>query len=1111
MDQAYLSGLEETLKQITNAGTVNEATVKLQKDFYDHAQAIPAVIHLMQTSNEIQIRQLAGVEARKLISQKWVTVEPQVQQQIRNSLLESTLKEENALVRHTSSRVISEIATTDLSELLSGGNQWPDLLPYLFNAIKSQNSAEREVAIYVLYTLIETDVEPLKENKIDLLQLFGATIQDSSLQVRVTTVQALQAMSDTIDSTVSKNEVEPFRALIPSCVEVLKQSITEGDEKGTSDIFEFFNNLLIVDSALVSKHLGKLIEFMLNEISLQSGLDEENRMCGLRFLISAVMYKKSKIQSLKVGPTIAKACMDIMSEGFEDDEDDDDLEDTPGGLSFRLLEGLSNNLAPSQSAGPMIQLFPQYVQGNSNQRKAAFNAVTASVEGAPDFLANEIDSILPYITQGLQDEDLGVVANALFALAELTTQLQELVVDNHEVLLPMVCNILDRASTLKIGKYACHALDSMLDCMDREVIATKYLDSLVPKLLQLLDGAQDLSLKSAIVAAISSAASSAGKAFQPYFEHTCQSVQNFIKTPNSPDEEIPPKEVALCGITLDLLSNVAAAVGRDNFRPFVDPLVGAAYKCLQCEQSRMKDCGFIFIGTIAKVYEQEFGQYMEKIMPEVFKTLEQDEMEGLLESFEQDGNIGMDGEEEGIDNEQFAVTNAIINEKENAIDALGEIITGVKQDFAPYLERSCALLADNCSHYHTPLAISAINALWKAFITFYNYAGCEKWTPGFPAQYTVPEPASSIAKKAREESLQRLSEAEDRSIAMSILDRFTEGIKLGGPWVLGNEEDLQRLFGEVVMILAKSHPSQTMEDEFELSGQEKSQDQEEESSEYDEVLIDSAMDVVVQIASVMGVQFKPLWPTVYPILERYCTNQKNKNERSSGIGAISEIINGIRGDVSEYTVDLYNLLVKCLEDRDLEVRSNAAYGAGLLVYWSQNKEFIQNNLMNILSKLQRLLKKVDKESRKFGNVVDESDTSEAGLANACGCVSRMALKYPDLVPISQVMPVLVSHLPLKSSFEENAPIFDLIVDQFGKQDETVVGMRSQIVDVFDRVFAQQVEQEATRANQPFYLASQGCLPFVDNAMKEKVVNLLKYLESQEQGLVSTKDNLRTIL
>jgi hypothetical protein len=53
----------------------------------------------------------------------------------------------------------------------------------------------------------------------------------------------------------------------------------------------------------------------------------------------------------------------------------------------------------------------------------------------------------------------------------------------------------------------------------------------------------------------------------------------------------------------------------------------------------------------------------------------------------------------------------------------------------------------------------------------------------------------------------------------------------------------------------------------------------------------------------------------------------------------------------------------------------------------------------------------------LGNAVD----------NACGAVCRLILAHPNAVPIEEVIPVLLQHLPLKTDYAENEPVYQCLI------------------------------------------------------------------------------------
>lgn len=115
--------------------------------------------------------------------------------------------------------------------------------------------------------------------------------------------------------------------------------------------------------------------------------------------------------------------------------------------------------------------------------------------------------------------------------------------------------------------------------------------------------------------------------------------------------------------------------------------------------------------------------------------------------------------------------------------------------------------------------------------------------------------------------------------------------------------------------------------------------------------------------------------------------------------------------VTPFTSRLLKLLLESMDDDDSEAKSNAAYGIGLLQQGSRKDKEILKAFPTILSRLEPLLQ------------MDEARAKD----NAAGCVSRMIMRHPSHVPVQHVLPALLGILPLKTDFDENVPVYDMII------------------------------------------------------------------------------------
>jgi hypothetical protein len=208
----------------------------------------------------------------------------------------------------------------------------------------------------------------------------------------------------------------------------------------------------------------------------------------------------------------------------------------------------------------------------------------------------------------------------------------------------------------------------------------------------------------------------------------------------------------------------------------------------------------------------------------------------------------------------------------------------------------------------------------------------------------------------------------------------------------------------VTAIITRKHPCQQ-----EYGADEEDQEVLDELSEFDWVVIDTALDVISGLAIALGPNFVGLWPVFEKTILRY-TGSSESIERANAVGVLAEVITGMAGAVTPYTATFLRLLIRRLTDEDSQTKSNAVYAIGRLCEKSNSDEEIIKAYPTILEKLEPCL-----------------HNSESNLPdNASGCISRMILKHRDHIPVADVLPALVDILPLKNDFEENFPIYRMI-------------------------------------------------------------------------------------
>lgn len=1014
--------LAQLLGQITSPKSpedIKNASQRLQSEFYLNPQCAVSLIHIMQKHEDSGIKQLAGIEARKQIPIYWEENDQAVRNEIKNSLLQSTLAEQVALVRHTSARVVAAIGEIEL-----GLQTWNELPQSLNTAISSGDARDREVATYIIYILLEVGAETFVANASDILPLVSVNMSQNDAELQVTSMLCAGMISELIDS--SDGNAELFKKqVVPQMVEVLKGAMQRDDAK-TLQLFEVFSTLLLIEGALVADHIGDLVQFML-EIA-KRGDSDESKMAALRFLISAVRFKKRRLQALGLGPALTNSMVEIIAQQIaefpEEQDDDDEDEDTTRKLALRVIGYLSNELPPKQVLVPIFELLQQ--QPSSD---AVLSALSYAIEGSPEFVATHLDPVLESVIGTLRQNPTNVAA--LMVLVRLAYHLHHIVGEHHATLVPLICSAMDASSSPAQFKAATSALESVLETLEQEVIADKYLAELMPRLITMLEQAQDDSLRTTLIAAVGSAAFAAKEAFTPYAEQCINGLGQLINLENAAD--MTEVELAVKGSAFDTIGAIAGAIGKEAFRPYVNTFAEKAYATLQVDL--LREAGFVFFGVIAKLYGEEFGQYLPRVIPLLVKFLDQDDFGFDDEDEDEDDAIGQED-----DDSKFKVNSLLATQKETAFQVLGDMILATKGQFLNFLEEITDPLFTALDHFYEGIRKEALGAVWKIFHSLYNMANLPQWKPGFPADTSAyPESLSTFLQLARTKTVELLEEEDSRLVVIAICEVLVEAMKAAGPAILGDEDTLRTICAQVILVLKKEHPAQMEEEEIDAA--------ELEQSEYDSLMLDYAFDVCAAMSESLEAHFVPIFKALFPFVQNYA-NSKMDEERAFGIGALAEMTVGMKSSVSEFTGDILNICIKGLTDPHLDVRSNSAFAFGVLA--ENSTVDLTSQYPAILQKLQRLLTKVDKQAKK--NLSDDpEDNNDRCLANACGCVARMTLKAPGSVPISEVVPALVSRLPLGDGQEEYVPIFGLFAALLEHNDSTIVPLKGDISNLIQEI------------------------------------------------------------
>ncbi|WVR09018.1 hypothetical protein IAU60_006078 [Kwoniella sp. DSM 27419] len=1057
MDANFVSQLRQLLEHTIAPDTnvIKAATTQLNTQFYKNPTCIPALYEVACTSDNQAIRQLAAVELRKRISsgdgRMWKKNPQQLREQIKASLLQRLTEEQSAIVRHALARAVAAIADI---ELTVNPPQWPTLLPGLYQAAASPTRTHRETAIYVLFSILDTVAESFEAHLQTLFKVFSVSLVDpESPEVRVTTLRALAKVAEYIESG-DKHDVKAFQELIVPMLKVLEQAIADEDDEGVKHGYDAFETLLIIEAPLVSKHVAELVQFFLG-VASKKDVDDEMRCGALNVLSWVIRYKKSKVQALGLARPIIEGLLPI---GCEDDPEDVD-EDSPSRLAFRTLDNLSQALPPQQVFPVLTQQLQVYMSsGDARMRKSALMAFGVSVEGCSEYIRPHVDQLWPVIEGGLQDTEVIVRKAACIALGCLCEWLAEECATRHGVIVPILFNLIVDPST---QKNACTCLDSYLEILGEDIV--NYLTLLMERLLVLLETGT-IAVKITVTGAIGSAAHAAKEKFKPYFDQTITRLVPFLQLDGSDEQS------DLRGVATDTIGTIADAVGADVFRPYFQGLMKAAFEALTMDNSRLRESSFIFFGVMAQVFEGEFAQYLPQCVPALIASCQQNESadeflddgEGgssnpsaLAEAFTTGAgsskhageDLGDDDEEDETDlaalEQMFSkVNSAVAIEKEVAADTIGELFSSTKSAFMPFVEETVAVLVELLDHYYEGIRKSAVGALFAFIKTMYELSEPAEWVPGAHVRVPFHEHVKKIVEMCLPPIFETWKTEDDKSVCILMCAELADSMNKCGPALVEGHLDEVATFA--IEILEKKSLCQQDPD-----GDDEAVGVDADSSEYESALVSNAADVFGAMATVLGPDFAQAFGQVLPLIANYTQPKRSQSERSMAIGSLGEIIVGLKGGVTQFTQPLLQIISRGLADEEADVRSNAAFAAGVLVENSETD--LSSQYGALLGALQPFFSPPEHSAPAVYNARD----------NAAGAVARMVTKNAAALPLEQVIQVLVSVLPLRFDPLENRAVFAALFSVFRTQPQLLMPHIDHLLQAFAYVLLDPSHEEDT--------------------------------------------------
>ncbi|XP_068437887.1 importin-4 isoform X2 [Clinocottus analis] len=1042
--------LEIILSKLTEPdnAVIKQATAQLKQAFKDPA-IIPALCAVMSGSQNPQIRQSASVMLRLRVKKHWKKISPEDRESLKAGVLQVFMQETEHTVQHALSQLCAVMVKHETPD------RWPALLELLNQSTKSSNPHDRQVGLLLLNKVVDSNPKPFKPHYSQLLQLFRTVLQDlnnpTALYYCILTLTAITAHTGT-------EEMNLMRSLIQSLIVALRQLI-KADESQASEAMEVFNELMESEVSIIVPHVADIVRFCL-EVSSDITLTDSLRVKALSCVAFLIRLKSKTVLKQKLLNPILQCIFPVLCaapppgqqdpEDEEDDSGDDTDNDNPKHCAAQIIDTMALHMPPEK----LFQQLMPFTQAaltseNPYEKKGGLMCLAVLAEGCAEHLrSNMLSSILQTVCQSLSDNNQVVRSASLFALGQFSEHLQPDVSKYCDELMPLLLGYLSSLNQTKVGHVtkAFYALENFMENLGADI--EPYLPTLMETMLSALNNSENLKIKELAVSSIGAIANAAKGLLVPYFPPVIESLKSFLTTTT---EEMRSLQTQ----SLDTLSVVARTIGNDVFSPLAAECVQLGLNLTETiDDPDLRRCTYTLYSAVSTVSPDCLTPHLTAITTVMLLALKSNE--GIMAHVEEDKTFVLLDEDDDDDKEvkedhfledeteadihdvtEFTVENAYIDEKEDACNALGEIAFSTGAAFQPFLESSFQQVYGMRDFPHEDVRGAAFGAMgqfcraqhkvWKENPTEANHQALLKLL-----DLVLPSFVEAVQKE------------DERQVVMDILETMNNVIKSCKEEAFKNPVHLKNISCVIVDVLKKKTVCQ--------GGNFDEADDEDQQAEYDALLQEYAGEgIPILAASVPAGNFAPYLNNLLPLLISKAKPTCTVADRSFSVGTIGEIlqalasVTGGQAVASKLSNRLLPVLVAGVRDSDPEVRNNSVFGLGCLAQATGPLGITDYPMM--LSVFSNML---TRESDR--RVID----------NLCAALCRMIMSNVDAVPLEQVVPALVAHLPLKMDMEENKTVFTCLAMLYTHTPALVVTLMKPIVAASSDVLGNKEVNEETQ-------------------------------------------------
>ncbi|KAG5227351.1 importin [Salix suchowensis] len=955
--------------------------------------------------------------------------------ELKSALLDCLNTESSIEILHKISDFVATIATKEVRL----GNEWPELLEFVYESISSDSDSEEKVkcAISLLFKLIpqcavEDMVISIDSFYESLVDIFDS--EEMSLEVQV---EATLASIRFLCHWTNRWDHDRYSTVL--LVEIVLTISTLIEQRSDKDLQALVDELTVLAKEKPWSLSSQFDYLVLSVLRIADGveLQDKTKIIALEFVVALAEKRVEGRRMLRgsqlIIPKVLEKILFLLA-NLEDNPEtgtaETDIQNLP---VVRCLARIAASLGGEVLVNNFRTLFAIHFGAEDWQSRHAavlFLGIVAEKCSKPEELKQGWNQMAGRIIRSV-DEDMHphVRWAALYTIKQFSKHLKPEFQDKyHEKVMPVLTKAMDDFSNPRVQVQAYLALfDFTWNCSSSTL--KPYLKEIVNKLLKQLQKVNPM-VQGETLRVLSAVAHSSRDHFAEYYSSVMPYLKVIMMTAN---EELDHNHLA---DSVECITMVWLAVGKDKIRSDIEMVVQLLLSLQGSkleENDPMRSQLLQAWARLGKCLGQEFRPYMSVAIPLLIKSAkigsyviipknpdEVDESDGSIRALI-------------LGDRKIWIKTKVLEEKLKACEGLYLLADELKEGLSVWIEKVARTLVPRLKFEHSEeirrVAASAMPVLLKSSKVATQEGYLERSADESPfkklCSYVVPALVKALSKESLPE------------IATIILDSLDECMKMS-EHVL--DEDQTDLFLKTIMNVLQKISSLSRSRVGAIEGINQTLPHEENGEE--QKVYDKAADCLTTFIRTHKNTFSPFIGKLAPCIELMWVRDRIVEERRTALHVFCDVAKQFQEEAfRRYKISLLFLFKAC-KDENPEVQEVAAQAIGTAAEFGGS--VFKSSVKGALSALNAVMGHPKALEMEY---VMAHDTAVSALG-------KILEFHREKLKAENVLRIWLGHLPLKNNLEEAKVVHRQLCSLVEVSDVELLGTQKAYLSEIVAVYAE---------------------------------------------------------